>query len=177
MTLCSCRIIVPSLVTLPCLLFVQGKLRFQGFWEHLCQFSEAELTEHILVLMKLPMIPLHVLDCGFSTVPVLCHQGTIDKVIDAWEGFSERNPLTHRRVSKSCCENWNHHMPECFHLLTTPLRYLAIWLVDLSKARIWRHHYPEHVEFVNPWMFFEEDHSPVHQMLMHIVIDSMKKIG
>jgi len=57
------------------------------------------------------------------------------------------------------------------------LRHLAIWLVESSEARIWRHHRPELVEFVDPGMLFEEGRYPVHPMLKHTEIDSMKNIG
>ena len=68
-------------------------------------------------------------------------------------------------------------MPKCFHLLTTRLRHLAIWLVESREARIWRHHRPELVEFVHPGMLFEEGCYPVHQMLKHTKIDGMMDIG
>jgi hypothetical protein len=68
-------------------------------------------------------------------------------------------------------------MPKCFHLLKTPLHHLAIWLVESSEARIWRHHHPELVEFVDPGMLFEEGYYQVHQMLKHTELDGMKNIG
>jgi len=57
------------------------------------------------------------------------------------------------------------------------LHHLAIWLVELSKARIWKHHRPELVEFVNPGILFEEGHYPVHRMFKHTEIDIMEDIG
>jgi len=57
------------------------------------------------------------------------------------------------------------------------LRHLAKWLVESSEARIWRHHHPELVEFVDPGMVFEEGCYPVHQMLKHTEIDRVKIIG
>ena len=68
-------------------------------------------------------------------------------------------------------------MPECFHLLTIPLRHVAIWLAELSADRIWRHYRPELIEFVDPGMLFKEGRYPVHQMLKHTEIDGMKNIG
>jgi len=62
------------------------------------------------------------------------------------------------------------------HLITTWLGQQAIWLVDLSKAMVWRHHRPEVVEIVNPGVLFKERHYPVHQMLKHIEIGSMQSI-
>jgi hypothetical protein len=54
---------------------------------------------------------------------------------------------------------------------------VAIWIVESSKVRIWRHHYPKLVEFVDPEMLFEERHYPVDRMLKHAEIDDMKNIG
>jgi len=68
-------------------------------------------------------------------------------------------------------------MPKFFHLFTTPLGYLAIWLDESSKARIWRHYLPEVVKFVYPGMLFEEGGYPVHQMLKNPEIAGMKNIG
>ena len=62
-------------------------------------------------------------------------------------------------------------------IFPTPLRHLAIWLGESSKARIWRHHRPELVEFVNPGMLLEEERYPIHQMLKHTEIQGMKDIG
>jgi hypothetical protein len=45
----------------------------------------------------------------------------------------------------------------------------------LSKARIWRHHRPELVEFVIPGKLFMNGHDPVQQMIKHTEIDGMKK--
>jgi len=59
----------------------------------------------------------------------------------------------------------------------TPLRHLALWLVESSEARIWRHHRPELVAFVDPGMLFKAGCHPVHQMLKHTEIDGMKNIG
>jgi hypothetical protein len=53
---------------------------------------------------------------------------------------------------------------------------MAIWLLELSEARIWRHHHPELVEFVNPGMLFKKGRYAVHQMLKHKKIDGMKNI-
>jgi hypothetical protein len=54
---------------------------------------------------------------------------------------------------------------------------VAIWLVELSEARIWRHYHPELVEIFDHGMMFKEGRYPVHQMLKHTNKDSMKKIG
>jgi hypothetical protein len=68
-------------------------------------------------------------------------------------------------------------MPVCFHLLTTQLCRRDMLLVQSSEARIWRHHRPELLEFVDPGMLFKEGRYTVHQMLQHTEIDSMKNIG
>jgi len=68
-------------------------------------------------------------------------------------------------------------MPECIHLHTTPGRHLAIWLVEMSEARILRHRRGELVEFVDPGMLFEEGRYPVHQMFKHTEIHYMKNIA
>jgi len=74
MRLCSRSKIVPTGVTLPFLLFVQSKLLFEGCRDLLCGCTSAESTETMLVTMILLQIILHVLDCGLSMVPVLCHK-------------------------------------------------------------------------------------------------------
>jgi len=51
-----------------------------------------------------------------------------------------------------------------------------VWLVESSETRLWRHHRPQLVEFIDPRMLFEEEHFPVHQMLEHTKIDVMKDI-
>jgi hypothetical protein len=53
---------------------------------------------------------------------------------------------------------------------------MAIWLLELSESRIWRHHHPELVEFVDPGMLFKKGRYAVHQMLKHTKTDSMKNI-
>jgi len=77
----------------------------------------------------------------------------------------------------SCRENCNNHTSECFHLLATPLHRLAIWHVESSEARIWRHHRWEQVEFVDPGLLLEEGCCPVLWMLKHTEIDGMKNVG
>jgi hypothetical protein len=57
-----------------------------------------------------------------------------------------------------------------FALLTTALGPLGLWLVKLKEARIWRHHHPKDIEFVDHGMLFVEECYPVHQMLKHIRI-------
>jgi len=70
----------------------------------------------------------------------------------------------------------NNHAPECLQLLSTPLRQMAIWLVESSNARRWKHHRTELVEFVNPGMLFQEGKYPVYQPPNHTAIDGMKNI-
>jgi len=175
-TLCSHRKVVPSAVTLPLLVFVQSKLLFQGCWGNLCRFTGTESTENILVMMNLLQRILHILDRGFSMGLELCRKIIIQKVLDAPQGFCEGNPLPCRRVTKSRRENWKNHSPQCFHLRTTPLRHLAVWLVEYSEARIWRHHRPERVKFVTHGMLFEEGCYPVGQMMKYIETHGMKHI-
>jgi hypothetical protein len=67
-------------------------------------------------------------------------------------------------------------MLECFHLLTTPLRHLPIWLEESSVARIWTHHRPVLVGFVDPGMLFEKGHYPDYQMLEYTELDCKKNI-
>jgi len=97
-TLCCCRNIVPSGVTLPFLLVVKSKLLFQGFRDPLRRFTGAESTENIIVTMKHLQIFLHALDRRFSMVPVLCHRVNIHPVLEAQQGFGEGNPLACRGV-------------------------------------------------------------------------------
>ena len=73
-TLSRYRKIVPSWVNCRCLLLASGQLLFKGYRDLLCRFTGAESTENILVTMKLLQIVLHVLDCSFSIVQVLCHE-------------------------------------------------------------------------------------------------------
>jgi len=56
------------------------------------------------------------------------------------------------------------------------VRYLAIWLVESSEARIWRYHCAELVEFVDPGMLFDKECYPIHQMLKDTEIDGMNNI-
>lgn len=67
-------------------------------------------------------------------------------------------------------------MPEYIHLLTTALRYMAIWHVEMSGRRIRRHHCPELVEFYNPGILFVAGHYAVDQMLNHTELDGTKDI-
>jgi len=127
--LCSRQMIVSSGVTVLFLLIVQSKQRIQGLRDLLSRFTGVEWTEHILVTMNLLQILLHVLDCGFSMVPVLCPQVKINQVVDAQQGLSEGNRVACRRVGKSRHENWKNHLPECCHLSITPCHHPAIWLV------------------------------------------------
>jgi len=126
--------------------------------------------------MNLLQIILHVVNCGLSMVPVLCHKVKIPKVLDAQQGVCERNHLARQRIWKSHPDNWNNHMPDCFYLLTTPLGHLSMWLVESSEARIWRHHDQEQIQFVDPGILFEGWRYPAHQMLQHSEIDGMKNI-
>jgi len=71
-------------------------------------------------------------------------------------------------------KNWDNHVPECIHHLSTPLHHLVIWLVESSTARIWRHHCPGMVEFVNAGMFLDKGDYTFHQLLNHTMIDGMK---
>jgi hypothetical protein len=68
-------------------------------------------------------------------------------------------------------------MPKYLHLLITPVRHWAIWLVESREARIWMHHRSELVEFVGPGMLFKTGRLQVHQMLNHTEIDGMKNIS
>jgi len=62
--------------------------------------------------------------------------------------------------------------------ISGPLNFvkMSIWLVESSKARIWRYHHPEQVEFVDPGMLFEEIHYGTKQLITHTESDSMKII-
>lgn len=68
-------------------------------------------------------------------------------------------------------------MHQLFRLLSTPLCHLTTWHVELGKARIWRHHCPELVEFVNHGMLIEEGPYPVHRMFKHTEIGDIEYIG
>jgi len=100
----------------------------------------------------------------------------IHNALDSQQSFCEGNSVVRQRIQKSLCDNRNNHMPKCCHLLSSPLHHLAKWLVESSEDRIWRHHRPELVEFVDPGMLFEEGCYPFHQMPKHTKIDAMKKI-
>jgi len=63
-----------------------------------------------------------------------------------------------------------------FHLLTTILSPLAIWLVEWSEVRIWQHQFSELVEFSNSRILFMKECYPGHLMLKHSEIDGMKII-
>ena len=140
-------------------------MHFQGFWDLVCRFTCVELTETILVTMKLLQIILHILDRGLSMVLVLYYKVKIHKFLDAQRGFCEGNALASRRVQMSPSENWNNYAPKCLHLLTTSLGRLANWHVESTEATIWRNHHPELVDFVNPGMLFEEGRHHVHRIL------------
>lgn len=118
----------------------------------------------------------YVLDCGVSMVPVLCHQLKIQYVLNAQLRFCEGNPLARQMVSMSRCENWNNHTAKFFHLHTTPLHHLAIWLAVSSEARMWMDHCTELFEVIDPQTLFEEGCSSVHQMLKHSDIDCVMNI-
>jgi len=128
-------------------------------------------------MLKLLQIIIHVLNCSLSMVPELCHNVKIHPAIDKPQGFSNGSTLARRIDGRSGHEKWDNHTPECIHLLTPRLPHLALWLVELREGRIWRHHRPELVEFVDPGMSFEEGHYPVHLMLEHTGMDGMKDIG
>jgi len=68
-------------------------------------------------------------------------------------------------------------MLKCFHLLPTPFRHLAIWIDESSEARIWRHHRPELVEYVDRGMVCKEGRYSVPQMLKYTEIAGMKIIA
>jgi len=53
---------------------------------------------------------------------------------------------------------------------------LAIWLVESSEARIWRHHRCELVAIVDAAMLFDEGLYTVYKMLKHVEIDGIKNI-
>lgn len=61
-----------------------------------------------------------------------------------------------------------------FH--TPPPLHLAIWLVVMSKARIWRYRHPEMVEFVNGRMLMNEEQFTFHQMIKCTEIDRTRNI-
>jgi len=99
--------------------------------------------------MKHLQIILHVLDRGLSMVPVLCHKVKLHSSwrttrLLRWE--SCRSP----KGFQESPQNWNNHTHECFRLLTTALRHLAIWLGESSEARIWRHYCPQLVLAMGP---------------------------
>jgi len=71
---------------------------FSASEELLCTFTGAEPTDNNLVIMKPPQSILHILDCGLSMVPVLCHMVTIHHVLDAQLGFFEGNHLARQKV-------------------------------------------------------------------------------
>jgi len=175
--ICRHRNIFPSGVTLPFLLLVQHKLLFLAFPVLLCRSTGVELTEHIHLMVKLFQMNLHVLDRGFSTmVPVVCHKVKMNGFLVAQQGFCEGNPLAHCKVKKNPPETWNNHAPECFPILTTPLRLWAIWLVGWSEARICNYHRPAVVELVDPGMLLKDGQYPVQEMLKGTEIDGPKNI-
>jgi len=70
-----------------------------------------------------------------------------------------------------------HTPPYNSYFLNPVFSHLAISLVESSEATIWRHHRPELVEFVDPWMMGEEGWYTVLEMLKDTNIDVMKNIG
>jgi hypothetical protein len=58
----------------------------------------------------------------------------------------------------------------------TLVLHLAKWHFESSEGRIWWHHRPELVEYVDPVMLFQEGCYPVHQMLKHTEINGKKNI-
>jgi len=79
-------------------------------------------------------------------------------------------------VWQSHHQQWNYHVFECFHLLTTPLCHMSIWLVTLTKAGIWRHKSPDPIKVVISGMVFEKGHYRVDQMFQRTEMDGMKPI-
>jgi len=136
-----------------------------------------ESAENILLTTKLLEIILHVLNHGLSIVLVLYHRVKLYLVLDAHQGFCEGNALARRRVQKSPCGNWSNDAPDCFHLLSTPLHLLVIWLVESSDGMIWRHHRPEVVEFVDPAIMSEDGQHMLHRMIKYTEIDFKMIIG
>jgi hypothetical protein len=53
---------------------------------------------------------------------------------------------------------------------------VAIWLVESSDSRIWRHNRPERVQFVDPAMLFKVRCYKVYQIVKHAEIDVLKNI-
>lgn len=142
----------------------------------MCEFPAATSHQTILMMMTLLWIILHQLDLGLCVLPVLYLTVKIYQVLDAPQGFCEGNPVACQSIQKSRCKNWNNLAPDWFHLLTTPLHHIAIWLVVSSEARIWRHYRQELFEFVDFSMLFTKGCSPELHKLTHIEIDSMNNI-
>jgi len=126
--------------------------------------------------MELIQIVLHVLDCGFSMVGVLYHLVNIHSVLDAQWRFCQGNTLARQRVEKSHSGTGYSPVPECIHLLTSLMHQVVIWVVELSDARIWRHHCPEQVELGDPGMSDKKGQYPVYEMPKHNNFDGMDDI-
>jgi hypothetical protein len=62
--LCCDQMIVPNMVTLLFLMYIQGKLLFEGFRDLHCKFAATELAHIIWLMMKLCWISLNVFDCS-----------------------------------------------------------------------------------------------------------------
>jgi len=121
-TLCSCRKIVPSGVSLLFRLLVQSRLHFQCFWDLLCRFTSVESTKHTRVMMKLLQKILDGLDRGLSLVPVLCHKLQISKVLDAQQVICVGNPVG---LLKGLKESPRKLEQSHAHVLSSP--YHSIW--------------------------------------------------
>jgi len=129
-------------------------------------------------MMNLLQILLHLLDYGFRMEVVLYHKVNIHyDVVEAHQGFCEGRYWARERVYKSRHKHWNNHVPKWFQLLTTAMGHLAKSHVQLNKAMICGHYCPERVAFANSGRLFEKAHYPVHQMLMHSEIDSVRNMG
>jgi hypothetical protein len=98
MVLCRAGRLIQSWVTFPFVLFPHSQQPFYGFQHILCTFTGAESTQNFLLTMILLQIIPHLLDGGFSTIPVLCLTVTTHQVGNAQQGVCERNPFAHRVV-------------------------------------------------------------------------------
>jgi hypothetical protein len=64
-------------------------------------------------------------------------------------------------------------MPQYFDHISSPLRDIAIWLVEFTEARTWRHDCPELIKFVDTGMLKKEAHYPEYPERNYTEIDGM----
>jgi len=62
-------------------------------------------------------------------------------------------------------ENPQKTPPMVSHLVSLPLRDLAIGLLGHQKAGVWRYHVPGVIKGLEPGVFLEKARDPVHQVL------------